>query len=109
MSNHGTNFVGAARELKELNDFLSHQKTQQIISDFTAHNQIFIPEHAYNFGGLWEAAIKSFKKHMKQVTSNIKFSFEELTTVLTQVEVWLNSTPLVSTTCDDNGIEVLTP
>ena len=34
MSSHGTDFVGAARELKELDDFLSQQKTQQIISNF---------------------------------------------------------------------------
>ena len=61
-SDHGTNFVGAARELKEFNDFLSLQKTQGTISDFCFSQHItwnFIPERAPHFGGLWEAAVKS--------------------------------------------------
>ncbi len=40
MSDHGTNFVGAARELKELPEFLSLHKTQGVTSDFCSsqHN-----------------------------------------------------------------------
>ena len=66
-SDHGTNFVGAARELKELSEFLEHQKTQQVISQFSSTQGIswkFIPEHAPNFGGLWESAVKSMKTHL---------------------------------------------
>ena len=37
-SDHGTNFVGAARELKELSGFLQEKKTQDIISQFCSLN-----------------------------------------------------------------------
>ena len=39
---------------------------------------------------------------------NVKFTFEELTTLLTQIEAVLNSRPLVSLPSDDDGIEALT-
>ena len=70
----------------------------------------FIPEHGPNFGGLWEAAVKRAKSHLRHIRGPIKFTFEEFTTVLTQVEACLNSRPLVSaSTPDDDGIKVLTP
>ena len=99
-SDHGTNFVGADRELKE---FLRYQKTQGVISKFCSHIIEIYPPH---FGGLWEAAVKT---HLKRVAANDKLTFEEFTTVLTQVEACLNSRPLVPLSCDDNGVEALTP
>ena len=111
-SDHGTNFVGATRELKGMFDFLKLQATQGAISDFSSSQNIdwsFIPERAPHFGGLWEAAVKSLKLHLKRIVAGVKLTFEEFTTVLTQIEACLNSRPLVSAECDDDGIEVLTP
>ena len=93
-SDHGTNFVGAAKEIKELVKFLESQKAQGEISSFCSVQNIqwrFIPEHAPHFGGLWEAAVKSFKSHLRRVMGNVKLTFEELATVLTQIEAYLNS------------------
>ena len=39
----------------------------------------------------------------------MKFTFEELTTLLTQIEAVINSRPLVPLPSDDDGIEALTP
>ena len=111
-SDHGTNFVGASRELRELSEFLESQTTQGIISSFCSTQGIswkFIPERAPNFGGLWEAAVKSMKTHLRRVIADVKLTFEEFTTILTQVEAVLNSRPLVSVSSDDDGIEPLTP
>ena len=70
----------------------------------------FIPKRAPHFGGLWEAAVKSFKTHLVRVIGNSKLNFEEMTTVLTQVEACLNSRLLGTLPHnDDDGIEVLTP
>jgi hypothetical protein len=111
-SDNGTNFVGASNELKELDKFLRSQKAHDEISSFCSVQNIqwqFIPAHAPHFGGLWEAAVKSFKSHLRRVVGDVKLTFEELTTVLTQIEACLNSRPLVALSVPDDGIEALTP
>ena len=112
-SDHGTNFVGANRVIKELYAFLLTKTTDEVLASFCSTQGIdwhFIPERAPHFGGLWEAAVKSFKTHLYRVIGNTKLSFEEMNTVLTQIESCLNSRPLSSMPHnDDEGIEMLTP
>jgi len=112
-SDHGTNFVGANRELKELNLFLESQVTQGVISEFCSVRNIewrFIPGHSPHFGGLWESTVKSVKTHLRRVVGTVKLTFEELSTVFTQIEACLNSRLLVSIgNHEDDGIEILTP
>ena len=112
ISDNGTNFVGATRELSKLTQFLNSQKSQGDISDFCSSQSIqwkLIPERAPNFGGLWEAAVKSFKQHFRKIVGETKLTFEEAATVLAQVEACLNSRPLSPMPCDDDGVEALTP
>ena len=112
-SDHGSNFVGAKGDLKDLSNFLSNQITQGAISDFCSSNKIvwrFIPEKSPHFGGIWESNVKSVKAHLKWIVSPVKLTFEEFTTVLTQVEAVLNSRPLTPIDSpDDDGISALTP
>ena len=111
-SDHGSNFVGAKRELEQLSTFLNDQKTQNLVSQFCSSQKIrweFIPERSPHFGGIWEAAVKSFKFHLKRVTNNVKLTFEECSTILSQIEACLNSRPLIPTSSNDDGIEMLTP
>ena len=69
----------------------------------------FIPEHAPYFGGLWEAAVKSFKYHLRRIIGNVYLTFEELTTTLARVETCLNSRPLTPLPEVEDRAEVLTP
>ena len=111
-SDHGTNFVGAACEIKELVEYLESQKVQKAVSEFCSMQNIqwkFTPERAPHFGGIWEAAVKSMKTHLRRVVAEIKLTFEEFVTVLAQIEACLNSQPLVAMPNDDDGIEPLTP
>ena len=114
-SDHGTNFVGAYLVLNELYVFLRSKKTNEAICDFCSIQGIkwhFIPERAPHFGGLWEAAVKSFKTHLKRVVGNSKLDFEEMSTVLAQIEACLNSRPLGTIPHNDDGVdgvEMLTP
>ena len=88
-SDNGSNFVGANRELKEMFTFLKESGVQHGISDFCSSQGInwkFIPERALHFGGLWEAAVRSMKLHLRKVIADSKLTYEELTTVLSQVE-----------------------
>lgn len=109
-SDNGTNFVGAAREIAEL---LNKEKSSFVpeLADYLSCNGTkwnFIPPHAPNFGGLWEAGIKSTKHHLKRVIGNSTLTFEEMSTVLAQIEACLNSRPL-SYVEDNNELMVLTP
>ena len=82
------------------------------MEDFCTSQNIswkFTPEHAPHFGGLWEAAVKSFKTHFKKILGEVKLNFEELSTVLVQVELCLNSRPLTPLPDSSDALEVLTP
>ena len=69
-----------------------------------------IPARAPHFGGLWEAAVKSAKFHLKRVIGKQVLSYEEMLTVTCQVEACLNSRPLGVQHCQSpEGIEPLTP
>ncbi len=78
-SDHGTNFVGANRVLKELYAFLLSKGTESANQGIDWH---FIPERDPHFGGLWEAAVKSLKTHLTRIVGNAKLNFEEMTTIL---------------------------
>ena len=54
--------------------------------------------------------MKSFKRHLKKVAGDVKMSYEELNTVLTQIEACLNSRPLAPMIAiNGEGVEALTP
>ena len=111
-SDHGTNFVGANHQLAELYKFLRRRETEESITSLCSMQGIdwsFIPERAPHFGGLWEAAVKSTKRHLSRVVGSLKLTFEELCTVLSQIEACLNSRPLTSLPSDTDNIQVLTP
>uniref|UniRef100_A0A2H1WW51 SFRICE_034329 n=1 Tax=Spodoptera frugiperda TaxID=7108 RepID=A0A2H1WW51_SPOFR len=55
-----------------------------------------------------EAGIKSTKHHLKKVIGNSTLTFEEMTTVLSQIEACLNSRPL-SYVEDQDKLIILTP
>ncbi|XP_063543228.1 uncharacterized protein LOC134751714 [Cydia strobilella] len=109
-SDNGSNFVGAAKELQYL---FNAERSSLVpeLADWMASNGTqwhFIPPYAPNFGGLWEAGIKSCKFHLKRVIGNATLTFEETSTVLSQIEACLNSRPLWR--IDDNGESLpLTP
>lgn len=108
-SDNGTNFVGAARELKEI--YALFEKEQQEIKSSLACQRItwnFIPPRAPHFGGLWEAAVKQMKRHLYTVTKGRIFTFEEYSTLLTGIEAVLNSRPLTLLSNDSADLSVLT-
>ena len=69
----------------------------------------FIPPHAPHMGGLWESCVKSTKHHLRRVLGESMLSYEELSTVLCQIEACLNSRPLCPLTEDASCSEALTP
>jgi len=58
---------------------------------------------------LWEAGLKSAKSHMKRVIGNSLLTFQEMKTLLFQIEACLNSRPLCPLSEDPDSLPVLTP
>ncbi|GFT07988.1 integrase catalytic domain-containing protein [Trichonephila clavipes] len=67
-----------------------------------------MPPRAPNFGGLWEAGVKSFKFYLKRAVGNLKMTLEEFLTIITQIEGILNSRPITPLSEDIDDLEVLT-
>ncbi|XP_058816067.1 uncharacterized protein LOC131679372 [Topomyia yanbarensis] len=67
------------------------------------------PPKAPHFGGLWEAAVKVAKKQMYRQLGNTRLNFEDMTTLLSQIETSMNSRPLVPMTEDSSDLSCLTP
>lgn len=106
-SDNGRNFVGA---MKEFSKFISN--CSKDISNYAITQSIkfkFIPPYTPHFGGLWEAGVKSCKHHLMRVVGNAHLTFEEFTTVLTQVEAILNSRPLSPMSADPQDLLPLSP
>lgn len=109
-SDCGTNFVGADAQLRAL--FAAGRKEGQRIAHALAKDRIqwrFNPPAAPNFGGLWEAAVKSVKHHLRRVIGDAKLTYEEMATLLSQIEACLNSRPLQALSDDPEDLAALTP
>lgn len=109
-SDNGTNFVGAARELRETYKMLSKSKNE--ISSALAYKGIqwhFNPPSAPNFGGLWEAGVKSAKSLLRKTIGESIFTFEQYSTLFSRIEAILNSRPLLEASpCVDEEMNPLT-
>ncbi len=112
-SDNGPNFKGAKNQLNNFYKMLRSKDTEDAIQAYAFDYQITwhsIPERSPHFGGLWEAAVKAAKYHLKGIVGNMKFTFEELYTIVCKVESYLNSRPLGPITSHSiDGLSPLTP
>ncbi|XP_058800272.1 uncharacterized protein LOC131669426 [Phymastichus coffea] len=110
-SDNGTNFVGANRELQELYDFFEKPEFRREVGEHATAKRVqwhFNPPLSPHFGGLWEAAVKSFKHHLKPIVDN-QFTFDQLETLLIEIEAILNSRPLGALSANPNDLLAVSP
>lgn len=94
-SDNGTSFTGADRKLQsDLAEWHSAYTLQQLANKDT--NWHFISPGAPHQGGLWEAAVKSAKRHLLRVVGNQALYSDQLNTLLVRIEACLNSRPLIA-------------
>lgn len=105
VSDNGTNFVGAAKVLRGM---LSEENLWVYEREFElewTHNPPYAPHH----GGIFEAAVRSMKYHLRRVIGSQTLTYEEYDTLLKQVEGCMNSRPLGSIHDDASTELCLTP
>jgi hypothetical protein len=96
-SDNGTNFKGAANHFQELHKLLQSSSHVEKVQDYLSKEKSewkFVPPHCPHFGGLWEAAVKSMKHHLRRILGNNVCTYEELITITANIEACLNSRPL---------------
>lgn len=103
-------FKGASNTLKALYDLQASKDCRVAVNNYCSKNYIefqWIPSYSPTFGGLWEAGVKSVKHHFKRVVGILCLTYEELNTVINQIEAILNSRPLLAANSYD--CDYLTP
>ncbi|XP_015125213.1 uncharacterized protein LOC107047000 [Diachasma alloeum] len=98
--------------MKELYALLNDEKHSDFINQHLAEQGIewkFIPPVSPHCGGIWEAAVKSCKHHMKRVIGNELLTYQQLNTLCIKIEGILNSRPLTPLSSDPNDFTALTP
>ena len=110
-SDNSTTFIGARGDL-EFRRLIRDEEFKDLINNFARqnHNDWFtIPPRTPHFEGLWEAAVKSMKRHLYRTVGSTKLSTSDFTTLLIQIEAILNSHPLTDSSTYINDPIALTP
>lgn len=108
-SDNGTNFVGADRELRDALRIVMRDNELRAQMSTDGIEWHFNPPAAPHFGGLWEAGVKSVKHHLRRIVGAHSLTFEELATLLAQIEACLNSRPIAALSNDPEDLSCLTP
>ncbi|XP_059616178.1 uncharacterized protein LOC132261395 [Phlebotomus argentipes] len=108
---NGTNFLGASgtTRAERLQGVRAHRDrvTSEMAGNGTEFH--FIPSYSPTFGGLWERGVSNVKRHLRRAVGEYILTFEELSTVLAQIEACLNSRPLCAKSSDMEDLDPLTP
>ena len=106
-SDNGKKFEGAQNDLIKIQELLRKDNPDTItkygtqlgtewivLPDDSSPEWIMIPSSAPHFGGLWEAAVRRMKHHLRRTIGKQILTFEELFNYLTQIEGIMNSRPI---------------
>ncbi|XP_028656694.1 uncharacterized protein LOC114650672 [Erpetoichthys calabaricus] len=109
ISDCGTNFVGACRELGM--EAPKQGKVQEYLQD-QGCAWVFNPPHSSHMGGVWERMIGVVRRILDSMllqSGRVRLTHEVLTTLMAEVITIINARPLVPVSSDPEHPNVLTP
>lgn len=107
-SDNGTSFIGAEKAIaRAYKEWQTDDTVSSIAKRGTEWH--FMTPAAPHQGGIYEAAVKSMKFHLKRVIGSRIMEYRQIRTLLCKVEAVLNSRPLSALTDDPNDLHALTP
>ncbi|GBN51557.1 hypothetical protein AVEN_245781-1, partial [Araneus ventricosus] len=103
-TDNGTNFTGTSTLLRKVDG-------EKVVSQETLNpiNWKFIPPTAAWWGGWWERLIHTTKNLLVRVLGQASVNYEELLTILCDVESVINCRPLTCISNDSEDLLPLTP
>ncbi|CAH4034229.1 unnamed protein product [Pieris brassicae] len=109
-SDNAKNFVGAKNALSDIFTLTNSNEFHETFATELSNNRIqwkFNPSRSPHFGGCFEIFVKAFKNHLRRVLGDQLFTYEEMLTVLKQIESVINSRPLTLLTEDPSELVIL--
>ncbi|XP_062557552.1 uncharacterized protein LOC134222417 [Armigeres subalbatus] len=108
ISDRGTNFVGASKELKEAQALIDNHK---LATEFTTPTTTwrFNPPASPHMGGAWERLIQTIKRILATIKLSHSPTDEVLRNLMIKIENVVNSRPLTHVPVDDESSPALTP
>lgn len=108
LSDNGSNFIGAEKELKAALKEFDCEKIKKEMA-IKGIKWKFIPPKSPHMGGCWERLIRSVKTGLKVVLKERSPKEEMLQTLFAEVEFIVNNRPLTHVSVDERDLEALTP
>lgn len=108
ISDNGTTFVGTDKELARVLQAWAKVLPEQNLSRFGTDWKFITPAAPFK-GGIWEAAVKSMKRHLKRAIGVRTLTKDESYQLAVHIEGCLNSRPLWPMSDDPNDPMPLTP
>ena len=106
LSDNAKTFKGGAKELKKI---VRSTDVKRYMADKGVTWE-FIVEKAPWHGGFWERLIRSVKRCLRKLVGRASLSFEEMQTLLNEIEGILNNRPMTYVYDDEQGVAYpLTP
>ena len=100
ISNNAKTFKGSSREVQRI------ARSKEVMR-YLSNNGVFwkfIVERAPWWGGFWERLIQSVKRCLKKCIGRTNLNYDELRTLLSELEAVVNSRPLTYMEDDQDGV-----
>ena len=97
ISDNAKTFKSASKELEKIHVTLSEEVVRYLTNNRVTWR--FIVDRAPWWGGFWERMIKTVKQSLKKAIGRTTLTYDELNTILIEVESIVNARPITYVQC----------